>query len=65
MSNDHGLKLLPCPFCGTAVEEEVQSAMGEYWVLCYHCRASGGMFSGKGKAIAAWNNRPTKTMTKS
>lgn len=49
-----GLK--DCPFCNSSVDT-VQSAMGEFWVMCPRCTASAGMYFSQTKAVEAWNSR--------
>lgn len=44
-----------CPFCGG--DASITEGMGEYWVLCDECKASGAMAGSKEGATAAWNKR--------
>lgn len=52
--NDEGLAA--CPFCGSKAAE-VCSGVGEFWVLCTHCKASSGMKNSKADAVEAWEQR--------
>lgn len=55
--------LLPCPFCGYAVDETDVNGYGELdgkdagCVCCPECQNMGPMALGKDGAIAAWNKR--------
>ena len=49
------IALLPCPFCGD--EGQIIRAVGETWVLCKSCKASGTACSSHEAGIAAWNRR--------
>lgn len=48
--------LLPCPFCAADCAE-LSKAMGESWVRCPHCHASGGMSGSSELAVKNWNAR--------
>ena len=49
------IKLKPCPFCGG--KAELQSAVGEYWVLCLTCKVSSDSISNDDTIIKRWNTR--------
>lgn len=48
-------ELKPCPFCVGV--PHMQSAVGEWWVLCVACGASGPSASHEAVAAAKWNRR--------
>jgi Lar family restriction alleviation protein len=56
-------ELLPCPFCGYAVDETDVSGYGELdgrdadCVCCPECENMGPMAFGKDGAVVAWNKR--------
>ena len=57
------LKLLPCPFCGSAVQLQftVDKAWYNRFVRCFNCDATGPWQycdNGNKKAMEAWNRRP-------
>ena len=52
-------ELLPCPFCGA--DAAMTTAMGESWVVCEKCNASGDMCNSEEAAAAAWNARDGRT----
>lgn len=54
-------ELKNCPFCGGL--PELNNGMGEYWVSCHHCGASGGMVSTENDAKINWNQRFDKGFT--
>lgn len=51
-------KLKACPFCGSM--SSIKHGVGEYWVYCPDCTASGRMTSTPASAMAAWNRRATE-----
>lgn len=54
---DHA-ELAGCPFCaGKAV---LRDGMGEFWVCCDDCGASGYMRSRQDRAVRDWNARPNE-----
>ena len=57
---DHSISLLGCPFCAADCAE-LTKAMGEAWIRCPHCDATGGMSSNEALAIKNWNARALTT----
>ena len=59
---DHSIstELLGCPFCAADCAE-LTKAMGEAWIRCPHCDATGGMSSNEALAIKNWNARALTT----
>ena len=51
--------LLPCPFCGSSAQVQVQQNLGDWYVKCYDCYSQTGEYreTDRLKAIAAWNRR--------
>ena len=48
-------EIIPCPFCGGGAQHKC--GMGEHWVLCTVCGASGKMANTRQHAVDAWNTR--------
>ena len=53
-------ELRECPFCGGM--PVYSSGMGEYWVLCSDCKASGKLYSSVETAADMWNTRHGEEM---
>lgn len=44
----------PCPFCNGQSCMPVSNSVGQHWVLCTACRASGPHKASAEDAVAAW-----------
>ena len=49
-------ELKPCPFCDKNLARRAAGA-GEFWVVCWGCRASSAAKSSRVEGDAAWNTR--------
>ena len=49
-----GIKLKPCPFCGS---ENVRFIADEHGVVCKRCKARGGIAPDEDMATGMWNER--------
>ncbi len=56
-----GLKLKPCPFCGSEISDTCCTHTPEtgnlHYVWCYKCRATSAHYRARQDAIDAWNTR--------